>query len=253
LIPAGHFGKGRKDIMRLSYGSIIFVSVILAAVSIAGCFESPSAPTATPVGTATPAGTTATPAATTAPAGGPTTLGAAIDFSKVHWFEYRMTMSGAGSQDMSQNLKMEYNVDYKGAKADKMTAAGEMKVEGGTMSTTTEMYMDHAQNSKVLGGHVTSRMDGKVVNDMDIPASTGSTPTTGSINPLGTNTGATLTNAGPDTVSVPGYTGAATKYTWKTSDGNTGTAWIAPNVPLPVKMTGGSGSSTFTMELAGWG
>ncbi len=63
----------------------------------------------------------------------------------------------------------------------------------------------------------------------------------------------TLTGAVPDTVSVPGYTGAATRYTWNATDGNTGNVWVAPNVPLPVKMDGGTAGSAFTMELVGWG
>jgi len=236
--------------MKLSYGSIIFVLAIFAAVIVAGCtVTSPSGPAAT----TTPGGATTTPAGTTTPSGGLTTLGSAIDFNKVKWYEYKMTMSGAGAEGMTSNMKEEFNVDYQGTNADKMTETTEVKQGGSTMTTLIEIYSDHANAGKTLGGHMQTKMDGNVISDTPIQPSEGTSSTVTSNNLLGTNSGAPLMSAGPDSVSVPGYTGAATKYTWTSTGGGSGAVWVAPTVPVPVKMTGSAAGSTYMMELVGWG
>ncbi len=77
--------------MKLSYGSIIFVLAIFAAVIVAGCATtSPSGPAAT-----------ATPAATTGPSG------PSLDFNSLKVLEYKITTVADG-QSTSTNLRWEY-------------------------------------------------------------------------------------------------------------------------------------------------
>jgi hypothetical protein len=82
--------------MKLSYGSIIFVLAILAAIIVAGCTAtSPSGPAAT----ATPGGQTAT--ATASPSG------PSLDFNTIKVLEYKITTVADG-QSTSTNLRWEY-------------------------------------------------------------------------------------------------------------------------------------------------
>jgi hypothetical protein len=86
--------------MKLSYGSVIVVIAIFAAVIVAGCtVTSPSGPTAT----ATPGG----PTATTAPAATTGTSGPSLDFNTLKVLEYKIT-SVANGQSTSMNLRWEY-------------------------------------------------------------------------------------------------------------------------------------------------
>jgi hypothetical protein len=84
--------------MKLSYGSIIFVLAILAAVMVAGCTAtSPSGPAAT----TTPGGPTATPAATAS------TSGPSLDFNTIKVLEYKI-MSVVDGESTTMNLRWEF-------------------------------------------------------------------------------------------------------------------------------------------------
>jgi hypothetical protein len=228
------------------YVGILFVFVIMAAVSVAGCTNtsSPSA-TATPTATGTTTGTgTATPAATTTTSGSSlTTLGSAVDLSKVHWYEYQMTGSGMTG---TTTMREDFGTTYNGQAADKTT----MTVNGAEGASTIVMYMDHTSHAS-LGGTMTTTVNGQPTT-MAIPASSSGTEGTTS-NPMDSNSNAALTSAGADSVTVPAGTYAATKYTVTETDGSTGTVWIAPGVPIPVKYAGTSAGATVEMDLTGWG
>ncbi|HTX43805.1 MAG TPA: hypothetical protein VMC61_03690 [Methanocella sp.] len=231
--------------MKLSYGSIIFVLAIFAAVIVAGCSTtSPSGPTATPGG--------ATPAASTAPSGGLTTLGSAIDFSKVHWYEYQMTSDISGTSS-TMKMRQDLNVDYSGKKANKVTLNMDAGSGASAMNEAITTYTD-VSTGATLGGHMKITSGGQVIMDKDIEAGAApsTSPGTSTQNPLATYQGMSITNAGSESVTVPAGTYVATKYTW-TSGGTTGTVWVAPSVPVPVKMSTSSSGTTMNMELTGWG
>lgn len=234
------------------YVGILLVFVIMAAVSVAGCTSnsSPSV-TATSAATGTKTGTV-TPAATTTSSGSTlTTLGSVMDLSKIGWFEYQMTSNTAGTPT-TMKLREDFGVTYNGQKANKATITTDMTQDGATTTTAMEIYMDPS-NQASLGGHMTTSQNGQVISQMDLPASNASSGSTGSSNVLVSNTGATLTSGVPDSVTVPAGTYAATKYTMTNTDGSTGTVWVAPNVPVPVKYTGSSSGTTTETDLTGWG
>ncbi len=234
------------------YVGILLVFVIMAAVSVAGCTNtsSPSV-TATQAATGTAAGTV-TPAATTTSSGSTlTTLGSAMDLSKVNWYEYQMTSTSAGTPT-TMKIREDFGVTYNGQKANKASITTDSTQAGTTTTTAIEMYMDPS-NQASLGGHMTTSSNGVVISQMDLPASSASIGSTNSSNALVSNSGATLSSGVPDSVTVPAGTFAATKYTVANTDGSTGTVWVAPNVPIPVKYTGSSSGATTEMVLTGWG
>jgi hypothetical protein len=243
----------RRDMMKFSYGSILLVIVIFTAVLVSGCTCSKSFEIGN-TGTPTPGAQTgtATPAASKAPSGGLSTLGSAMDFSKIKWYEYQTISSTPGEQDTKMNMRMDYNVEYNGQAAEKVSMNMETRQDATITNMITEVYSDKSGNS--LGGHMKTLQNGEVVFEMDIPASSGSSgsgDSSGS-NLIGKNSGAGLTNLGVETVTVPAGTYLCTKYTYGDA-GNMGTVWVAANVPLPVKVQGKSGQSTVNMELVGWG
>ncbi len=199
--------------MKLSYGSIIFVLAILAAVVMAGCTFSKEVnigTSATPTsgahtGTATPA---ATSTATTPAASGP-----ALDFNSLKMLEYKIS-SVADGETTTMNLRYEFE------------------------ATQIKMKMS---------------VEGMQPMEMTIPkdqASTSSQQGSGALGEaMSTDFNSKLVSAGPDTVTVPKGTFLCTKYT--VTDGDTkGTYWIAPNVPLPIKMVQEEkGAVVSTMEL----
>jgi hypothetical protein len=190
---------------------------------------------------------------TTGPSGTLSKLGSAIDFSKVHWYEYQVTVSGTGEEPMTMDLREDFNVDYQGSKANKMSMSMEMKEDGSATSMDYVFYMDTSGNS--LGGHYKIMLDGSVLMEADLPAgetSAGSSGLSTSSNPLTTEVDASLTSAGADTVAVGAGTFVCTKYTVSTKDGS-GTVWISPTVPIPVKYETKDDGTNFVMELSGWG
>lgn len=239
--------------MKNRYVSIALLFAILSAVVIvAGCAtSSPSAPSAT----STPGGVSPTiaPAATGQTSGGVLgTLASAFDKSKVHWYEYQMTTSGGSSTGSTSKMRMDYGVDYNGVKADKVSINAETKAGDTTMNTIITIY---SSGGKTLGGEMQTLQNGQVLFSSTIQPSQGgaSTGSSSGSNPFATYSGASLTSAGTEPVTVPGYTGVATKYNLADTSGSTGSVWVASGVPVPVKYQGGSGGQTVTLELTGWG
>jgi hypothetical protein len=149
-------------------------------------------------------------------------------------------------------LREDFGITYNGQKANKATITTDTTQAGTTTTSAIEMYMDPS-NQASLGGHMTVTSNGAVISQMDLPASSSSSGNTGTSNVLVSNSGAKLTSGVPDSVTVPAGTYAATKYTVTNTDGSTGTVWVAPNVPVPVKYTGSSAGTTTEMVLTGWG
>lgn len=158
--------------MKISYGIVIFVLAIFAAVMVSGCsfhkeYEVGTNQTWT-VGnvSATSAASTASVWGTTAP-GTPATLETAMNLNNVHWYEYKMT-SQSGDLKANMDVKCELGMDYNGQKADKYTITALTENDGVTTTMVTENYADKSSN---LGGHIKTTVGGEVTYDVDIPAS----------------------------------------------------------------------------------
>jgi len=240
--------------MKIRYPAILAVLVIILALTVAGCTSSSSPnPTATAVPGQTTATTVATP--TAAPSsGGASTLASVIDYSKVHWDEYQMTSTGSGTSS-TMDMREDYGVSYQGTTANEATVTMN-NTEDGTVTTMVMNSYSNPSTGAILGGHETMSTNGQVVMDTAIPSTAASatiTPGESTQNPIQAYGGATLTNAGTESVTVPAGTFTATKYTWTSTDGTTGNVWIAKNVPIPVKMTSTVQGNTVAIVLTGWG
>jgi hypothetical protein len=151
-------------------------------------------------------------------------------------------------------MRQDYNVDYNGKMANKVTL--NMNMGAGASASTTVMtsYSDPSTGA-TLGGHMKMTAGGQTIIDKDIEPSSAApsaAPGVSTESPLTSYQHTSITSAGTESVTVPAGTYVATKYTWG-SGGNTGTVWVAPNVPVPVKMTSTSSGYTTNMELTGWG
>jgi len=220
--------------MNRRYGIAIFVFTIFTAIVVAGCTSSDSntGPTNIPAGI---------------------TLKSLIDTGNVHWCEYNMTMDTPGAsiasmQDFSENMKVNYSVDYNGTVADKYTITTDMSVLNNTSNSITEIYMDHVEHS-ILGGHIKSTTNGNFTED-DLPVISGMGQ--GGQDPLLVSGNSTLTSMGTESVTVPAGTYTATKYSWA-DNGTIGYVWIAPNVPVPVKSERFMQGILLAVELVGYG
>jgi hypothetical protein len=236
--------------MKLRYGSIILVLVILAAVLVAGCTFSKTIELGSNA-TATPAATNVVSKAPTATASsGGVMLSTIYKMGSFKWYEYLMT-----SKFGDMNVKYEYDTASYGGVSNARYLKYTMIMGKGTAQEMTMLYDLYYDGSKFLGGHTKVSSGGSVMSDQDIAAddstyanldTTYSTVNRGSTVPI--------VPAGADTVTVPAGTYACTKYT-ADAGGYKGTYWVAPNVPVPVKMEtlDSSGELTGTMELVGWG
>jgi hypothetical protein len=152
------------------------------------------------------------------------------------------------------DLRENYGVNYQGTTANEAIVTMNTTESGAAMTMVLTSYTD-ASTGATLGGHETMTSNGQVVMDTAIPPSAASATTTPGIstqNPLQTYGGATLTNAGTESVTVPAGTFTTTKYTW-TNANVTGNVWVAQSAPIPVKMESSSQGNTIDIELTGWG
>ncbi len=218
--------------MKQSYGSFILMLAILAAIVVAGCTSSSSSP------------------ATVTPAAGNLTLASLVDHSKLSWYDYNVTaiMAGMGTSTVAEDIRADYGVNYNGTKANRYNTTTNMVFGNNTTSSATEMYMDPS-NGDILGGHMKIMMNDNVT-EQDMPAMKGMG--LGNQDPILISGNNSLTSAGSESVTVPAGTYTAAKYTWKDATG-TGTVWIAPNVPVPVKMLYSVQGTAMEMDLDGWG
>ena len=237
--------------MKLSYSRIIVVLAILGALVVAGCTS--SSPGTSPTAATLPAQVSATVStATVAPSSGNlTTLGSAIDYSIIHWYDYQTTGSSAGAPTTG-DMREDFGVTYNGASVNKVAMTTTITVAGTQTSTVITTYSDPSSGS-TLGGHMTITGGGQVIMDQDVPADQASSAYNASAqNLLVTNSNARLTSVGSESVTVPAGTYTATEYTWTNAEG-TGNVWIASDLPVPVKITGNAQGTTMEMDLVGWG
>lgn len=222
----------------------------MAAAMVSGCtfsktFEIGGNATATPAATQT---VSKAPAATTS--SGSTMLSSIYKMGNFKWYEYAMT-SSFGDYD----IKYEYDTASYGGVSNARYLKYTMLMGKGTAQEMTMLYDLYYDGAKFLGGHMKISSGGSVMSDQDIAADNstyGNLDTTYST--VNSGSRVPIVPAGAETVTVPAGTYACTKYT-ATDSSYRGTYWVAPNVPVPVKMamTDSKGEITGTMELVGWG
>ncbi len=196
--------------MKLRYGSIIFVLAIFAAVMVAGCTFSKTFEIGT-TETPTPGAETGTPTPDV-PDATASPGGPSIDFNSIKVLEYKMSTVADG-ETTTVNMRWEFEPTLVHMK---------ITMEGLPEPMVITVPRDEASDQQ----------GGSMLGDtMEADFST------------------SLVSAGPASVTVPMGTYACTKYT--VTDGEiTSTYWLAPNVPLPIKMTQEQNGALMTsMEL----
>ncbi len=243
-------GKNRRLKMRHTYIVIIAIAIIMAGLSVAGCSGSP---TVTP----TPGAGTASTGPVTPATGGFTTLKSAIDFTKVKWFEYKIT-SNTTAEPLVMTMKNELSVPYGGVSNAEHTV---IRMDSDTPQGKSLIDMDVYSNpadGKTLGGHMKMTAGGMTLFDQDVDAGSGKVNdqigTYRSQNPVLTTgeSTETLTYAGTETVKVPAGTFNCYKYLTRANDTDA-QIWIDPSVPIPIKWVGvQKDKPVYTAELTGW-
>lgn len=240
--------------MKFSSGSIIFVLMILAAVTIAGCTttsNSGASPTASP----TLSGPTPTPV----PAIGSTlNVTSMIDLTKVHWYDYQITPSGtpvdlgAGVTTAGSTMteRWDFNVDYNGQNADKMTGTGSYPSNSYTANTIE--LVNHTDHNQILSGNITTMKSGQVIYRGSITTNLHAIISLLDLTNSSYTGSHTVTYEGTETITVPLGTYNTTKYLY-IGDYNL-TTYTDPAVPVPIKIEAvNTAGSIYTVELTGWG
>ncbi len=239
--------------MRFGYIGILLILIISIALAVSGCMQSITGPGPSKAATSTAGTPVSTAQATNTSAGTPN-----MDFKQLQMFEYTFNTT-TGDTPILGDLRTVYSTaqfDYvQNARRTQtnMTA----NTAAGLSITAVDVYTD--QNDGVLGGHIRVEVGGQLLANRDInpgeqvDKSQTSTPVLTAAE--ASSFTKDLKNAGLDQVVVPAGSFACTKYVLQGED-NSMTYWIAPNVPLPVKMTttdAVTGKVTMTMELVGYG
>lgn len=243
-----------RYIMKFSLGSILFVLTVLAAVTIAGCTSSSNSGTS-PIASPTLSG----PTATLVPAiGSALNVTSMIDLSQVHWYEYKITPLGTvvdlgrgfTTAGATMTERWDFNVNYNGQNADKVTGTGNYPSNGDTGNTIE--FLAHANHDQILAGNLTVLKNGNAIYHGDI------TPKLHAIQSIldltnGTYSGPhTVTYGGTETVTVPLGTYTTTKYVYA-GDYNL-TVYTDSSVPVPIKVEAANTAGTiYNVELMGWG
>lgn len=240
--------------MKFKPSIILLVGVLIAAIAIAGCTSSGNSG-ASPTASPTTPGATATPL----PAIGSTlTVNSVLDLSNVHWYQYQIKPSGttvdlgAGftTAGATMTQRWDFNVNYNGQNADKITGTGNYPSNGGSGSTAE--YVSHADHSNILGGNMTVIKNNKVVYQGDL------TPNMIMLQSILDLTNATysglhtVTYGGTESITVPAGTYPTTIYMYNGTFNLT--IYTDPSVPIPIKVNAVSpGGTVYDIELMGWG
>jgi hypothetical protein len=207
--------------MKVSQIGILAVMLVVIAVALAGCTgSSPAAPATggASSGGAQAGGAGAAPASTTAAQSSGGALAAG---------------SAASATDLFGGLSYNW-IEY--------------KMKGGAGSDTMTLFVKYEKSGKC-----TMRFEGAPEG---MPATMDCTATGGKAQNNPNEASSTASDVkyiyvGPDVVTVPAGTFTADKYT-VTNEGATSTFWIVKGKGV-VKMVGGNGEGSATMELNGMG
>ncbi|MCD1294573.1 hypothetical protein CUJ83_06100 [Methanocella sp. CWC-04] len=165
------------------------------------------------------------------------------------WFEYKYTVVANGKTSY-MTLRVDYKDDsYNGIPAKRFKM--DMVMEQDT-SMYFDVYTDPADES-VLGGHVKMTIAGQTIVDEDIKPDQGENYA--KQNPAfsyGSDSDEQLIPGETETITVPAGTYVCTKYTIDSEKGKE-YIWMAPGVPVPIKVVSESPEGINTGELVGWG
>lgn len=201
---------------------------------------------------ATACGCAGGPGAMPSPTGEPgmKTAASLFDTGNLKWYEYRVTTQGEDGKASVSDMRFDATtavingITVRDYRITMKTSDPEMVI---TMDTYYSMTTDEQIGSrmKMTSGDVT-------ITDRDIEAIEGRYPSNGVAGAFESDS-CPLTDLGTETVTVDGKTYICTRYSVG-SAGEYGTAWVAPGVPLPVKIESKSATEgTSTWEMLGWG
>lgn len=226
--------------------------LVTAALAVAGCSGNSPEPaaTASPGPMASPGpGATVSPGATAEPSAGPdnpaTQAAELFDFSKIKWFEYTVR---SASEAGTSNLRFETSTTtFNGApaKAEKIT----VRAPNDTV-IAVESYYNLASGTE-MGGHVKFVVGGQPFIDSDTSPGDDQYKSN-SIAWTFQQSDWPLRSLGTEKIAVNGKTYTCTRYMVGDA-GEDGTAWMAPGIPLPVRINSVSEKGAATWELTGWG
>ena len=172
-------------------------------------------------------------------------------------FDYRFNTT-TGDTPIIGDLKTTYSKTQYGDVTNARRTQTNMTANtaGGLSITAVDIYTD--QSGNVLGGFFRAEIGGQLTANRSIDPGEQVDKSQTSMSVLTAAEASDFTknlkNAGQDQIVVPAGAFTCTKYVLQGKD-NSMTYWIAPNVPLPVKMTTTdaiTGKVTETMELVGY-
>lgn len=236
--------------MKLGHIGILLILIISSALAVSGCLQSVTGPGSSTVATVTPIPTAYVPN---------TSAGVLnVDFKNIQRFEYTFNTTTGDTPKLGDLITTYSNEPFGDVQNARRTQTNmTANTSGGLSITAVDIYTDRSGN--VLGGFFRAEVGGQVLANRSINAgeqidlSQTSTPVLTAAQAADFTKN--LKNAGQDQVVVPDGSFACTRYVLQGKD-NSMTYWIAPNVPLPVKMTttdAVTGKVTMTMELVGYG
>ncbi len=240
--------------MKIRIGSLLFVFVILGAVAIAGCTTTSNNDTSQTV-SPTVSGPTPTPLPEI---GSTVTVNNTLDFTKINWYKYQIIPTGTvkdlgygfTTEGSTMTERWDFNVNYNGKNADKVTGTGNYPSNGGTGSTIE--FLDHADHKQVLGGNMTAIKNGDVIYQGAITSTLLELQSLLDLN-NSTYTGQhTVIYGGTETVTVPSGTYTTIKYLYNGAYNLT--IYQDPGVQVPIKVNAvGPYGTIYDIELMGWG
>jgi hypothetical protein len=235
--------------MKFGHMGILLILIISSVLAVSGCLQSITGPGSSTSATVTPVSTAYIPNGSVDVSN--------VNFKNLRMFEYTFNTT-TGDTPIVGDLRTAYstaqfgNVQNARRTQTNMTA----NTSAGLSITAVDNYTD--PSGTVLGGHIRVEIGGQLLANRDlnpgeqVDLSQTSTPVlTAAEAPDLTKK---LKNAGQDQVQVPAGSFTCTKYVLQNTD-NSMTYWIAPNVPVPVKMTttdAVTGKVTMSMELVGY-
>jgi hypothetical protein len=229
---------------------LIILVLLAAALVVSGCSGNSPGPaaTATPGPIASP-GITASPTSTAGPSAEPARSAAQaaelFDFSRINWFEYTVYSANETGPSGLRYEASTATINGAPAKAERIT----VRAPNDTV-IDVESFYDPA-SGRETGGHVKFVIGGQTWIDSDtVPGD--DQYKSNSIAWTFQQGNWPLRSLGTEKITAGGKTYTCTKYAVGEA-GESGTAWMAAGVPLPVRIDSVSEKGTATWELAGWG
>lgn len=232
VLPAAAQQEERS--LKRAYAGILFIAIITAVVAC-GCASLP----APPVSTVKPADMRAGSNPTALPEG--LRASTLFDTGKLSWFEYRLTGIGGAS-----DIRFDYTTAVIGGvtfKDNRIT----LKMQVPDMVMVRDSYYDPA-TGKQVGSRQKVTSAGNGLTDQEI----GNRYQSSNIVEACLDHDWPMSDAGAEVITAGGNSYSCTRYIAGDA-GEEVTAWVAREVPVPVKIESKAAGGTLTWELSGWG